>query len=52
MMATNELAIQVKGLTKIFKGKKAVDHVDLTIQKGEVFAILVRTVQARQRQYA
>ena len=40
MMATNELAIQVKGLTKIFKGKKAVDHVDLTIQKGEVFAIL------------
>ena len=40
MMATNELAIQVKGLTKIFKGKKAVDHVNLTIQKGEVFAIL------------
>ena len=40
MMDTNELAIQVKGLTKIFKGKKAVDHVDLTIQKGEVFAIL------------
>jgi ABC-2 type transport system ATP-binding protein len=40
MMATNELAIQVKGLTKNFKGKKALDHVDLTIQKGEVFAIL------------
>ena len=40
MMDTNEIAIQVKGLTKIFKGKKAVDHVDLTIQKGEVFAIL------------
>ncbi|MFZ2803272.1 MAG: ATP-binding cassette domain-containing protein, partial [Lactococcus chungangensis] len=39
-MDTNEIAIQVKGLTKIFKGKKAVDHVDLTIQKGEVFAIL------------
>ena len=40
MMDTNKIAIQVKGLTKIFKGKKAVDHVDLTIQKGEVFAIL------------
>ena len=35
-----DVAIQVKGLTKIFKGKKAVDTIDLTIKKGEVFAIL------------
>ncbi|GHU38220.1 daunorubicin resistance protein DrrA family ABC transporter ATP-binding protein [Bacilli bacterium] len=40
MMTTDEIAIEVKGLTKIFKGKKAVDGIDLTIKKGEVFAIL------------
>ncbi|GAX47616.1 hypothetical protein RsY01_1216 [Lactococcus reticulitermitis] len=39
-MTTDEIAIEVKGLTKIFKGKKAVDGIDLTIKKGEVFAIL------------
>ncbi|GFH40090.1 ATP-binding cassette domain-containing protein [Lactococcus insecticola] len=41
MTTTNvDIAIHVKGLTKIFKGKTAVDKVDLTIKKGEVFAIL------------
>ncbi|MGO3616984.1 MAG: ABC transporter ATP-binding protein [Pseudolactococcus laudensis] len=40
MNTTDEIAIQVKGLTKRFKGKKSVDAIDLTIKKGEVFAIL------------
>lgn len=40
MNTTDEIAIQVKGLTKSFKGKKSVDAIDLTIKKGEVFAIL------------
>ncbi|GAB2023896.1 hypothetical protein RyT2_29800 [Pseudolactococcus yaeyamensis] len=40
MMTTDDIAIQVNGLTKIFKGKKAVGAIDLTIKKGEVFAIL------------
>lgn len=32
--------IDVKGLTKSFQGKMVVDHIDLTIQGGEVFGFL------------
>ena len=41
-MVTNEIQIQVLGLTKIFEGGKvtALDHCDLHICKGEVVAII------------
>lgn len=47
MNTTDEIAIQVKGLTKSFKGKKSVDAIDLTIKKGEVFAILGPNVSGK-----
>ena len=34
------IAIETKGLTKEFKGKVAVDHLNLTIEQGELFALL------------
>ena len=33
-------AIETKGLTKCFKNRVAVDHLDLTVQEGELFALL------------
>lgn len=33
-------AIELQGLTRCFKEKTAVDHVDLTIHEGELFALL------------
>lgn len=35
-----ETIIQTSGLTKIYGGKTAVDHLDLEIYKGEVFGLL------------
>jgi ABC-type polysaccharide/polyol phosphate transport system ATPase subunit len=32
--------IEVKGLTKYFNGFPAVNHVDLTVYKGELFGLL------------
>lgn len=34
--------IQVKDLTKTFKGKKAVDHLDVTFESGKIYALLGR----------
>ena len=36
----NELAIDVKGLTKRFGSKVAVDHIDIAVPKGEVWGFL------------
>ncbi|WP_209864882.1 ABC transporter ATP-binding protein [Paenibacillus shirakamiensis] len=36
----SSLAIQMQGVTKIFKGKKAVDNLDLKIERGSVTALL------------
>ena len=33
-------AIETRGLTKVYGGKAAVDHLDLTVRKGELFALL------------
>lgn len=33
-------AIEVRGLTKVFNGTAAVDHIDLTVPKGSVFGFL------------
>ncbi|MBP1580696.1 MAG: ABC transporter ATP-binding protein [Oscillospiraceae bacterium] len=33
-------AVQAQGLTKKYKGKTAVDHLDLAVEKGELFALL------------
>lgn len=38
--AMKETIIQTSGLTKIYGEKTAVDHLDLEIQKGEVFGLL------------
>ncbi|MBE1554054.1 ABC transporter ATP-binding protein [Sporosarcina limicola] len=35
-----EYAVEIKGLTKVFKEKKAVDNVSFSIKKGEIVAIL------------
>lgn len=35
-----ELAVEIKGLTKAFKEKKAVDDVSFSIKRGEIVAIL------------
>jgi len=35
-----EAAIELHGVTKIFKGKKAVDNLSLTVEKGSVVALL------------
>lgn len=34
------LAIDVKGLSKSFNGKPAVDHIDLTVKRGEIFGFM------------
>jgi ABC-2 type transport system ATP-binding protein len=33
-------AIEIRGLTKVFNGSPAVDHIDLTVPKGSVFGFL------------
>ncbi len=33
-------AIELRGLTKVFNGSAAVDHIDLTVPKGSVFGFL------------
>lgn len=37
---TSQLTIDVRGLTKSFNGKPAVDHIDLAVKKGEVFGFM------------
>jgi ABC-2 type transport system ATP-binding protein len=39
-MNTSELAIDVKGLTKKFGDKVAVDHIDIAVPKGQVWGFL------------
>lgn len=33
-------AIEIKGLTKLYKKKAAIDHVDLTVEKGEIYGFI------------
>lgn len=33
-------ALLVRGLTKSYGGKKAVDHLDLSVRRGTVFGLL------------
>jgi ABC-2 type transport system ATP-binding protein len=40
MLQMNDPIIQLKGLTKYYGKKKAVDGLDLTIHKGEIFGLL------------
>ncbi|QHS63236.1 ABC transporter ATP-binding protein [Chitinophaga agri] len=40
MLQINDPVIQLKGLTKCYGKKKAVDDLDLTIYKGEIFGLL------------
>lgn len=37
---TNNIAIELKGITKTFGSVKANDGVDLTVRKGEILALL------------
>jgi len=39
-MTAAELAVDVRGLTKRFGDKTAVDHIDITVPKGEVWGFL------------
>jgi len=32
--------VEIQGLTKVFNGRKAVDDINLTIEKGEIFGLL------------
>lgn len=36
----SEFVIEMKGVTKVFPGTKALDHVDLSIRPGEIHALL------------
>ena len=36
----SEFVIEMKGVTKIFPGTKALDNVDLSIKQGEIHALL------------
>jgi len=38
--AANNLAIDVRGLTKSFSGRRAVDGIDLSVREGEIFGFL------------
>jgi len=40
MAASNELAVEMKGITKRFPGVLANDNVDLQLQHGEIHALL------------
>ena len=35
-----EIMIETRNLTKRYREKTAVDHLDLTVRKGEVFGLL------------
>ncbi|GAH03647.1 unnamed protein product, partial [marine sediment metagenome] len=32
--------VEIQGLTKVFNGRKAVDDINLTIEKGEILGLL------------
>lgn len=40
MAEDRDVIIEIQGLTKCYGQKRAVDHLDLTIRKGEVFGLL------------
>lgn len=40
MLQMNDPIIQLKGLTKCYGKKKAVDGLDLAIRRGEIFGLL------------
>src|SRR5919204_3541132 len=37
---TDDLAIDVRGMTKRFGGRPVVDHIDLQVRRGEIFGFL------------
>ena len=39
--ASGNLAIEAKGLVKVFGDKRAVDGVDLSVERGSVYGVLV-----------
>ena len=40
MQVENEQVLAMRGITKIFPGVKALDHVDFTLRKGEIHALM------------
>jgi ABC-type transporter Mla maintaining outer membrane lipid asymmetry ATPase subunit MlaF len=47
--AAAPLAIDARGLTKVFAGKPAVDQLTLRVARGRFFGFLGRTARARAR---
>lgn len=41
--------LEMRGITKTFPGVKALDNVNLTVQEGEIHAIVGETAPASQR---
>lgn len=39
-MTADDLAIDVRGLTKCFAGKTVVDHIDITVPRGKIYGFL------------
>lgn len=39
-MDKEQTLLEMKGITKVFPGVKALDNVDLEVKKGEVLALL------------
>jgi ABC-2 type transport system ATP-binding protein len=39
-MSATDLVIDVAGVTKIFNGKTVVDHIDLSVRRGEIYGFL------------
>mgnify|MGYP000871575330 FL=1 len=39
-MKKDEIIVRVKGLTKVYDGKKVVDGIDFEVKRGEIFGIL------------
>ena len=42
-------AIKTQGLTKAYKGLVAVDGLNLTVQKGELFSLLLRIICSKRQ---
>ena len=43
----SEYILELKGITKIFPGVKALGGVDYTLRKGEIHALMGETVAAK-----
>ena len=51
MREMSEYILELKGITKIFPGVKALDNVHFQLKQGEIHALMGETVQENQHSY-